>query len=163
MTITNADAGIARSADPAACASGWWGAAVGFSIAFVATLIGFGFDAPFLALGIPAATIAGWRLGPKVTSSGGVVGMAVAMGVATVAVADALVVVGSLGLSSASGGTDLLATIGGGVVVWSIGFVVVGIPMMILTIPCGVVWAVLVGALARQNARTVSDVERRAA
>lgn len=139
--------------DAGAPASRRPGATVAFSIAVVAGLIGLGFEAPLLLLGIPAATVAGWILGPTVKPANGIGGISVAMAVVTVAIADALVIlalgVGSL-TSSSTGGLDPLAAIAGAVILWGIGFVVVGIPMLFITVPCGLVWAVVVRMLARR-------------
>jgi hypothetical protein len=138
--------------DVVAPMSPWPAAGVAFSIAFVAGLIGFGFEAPFLLLGIPAATVAGGFLGPKVPLSGGVAGVAVGMALLTTAIADALVVVPSAVASSASsfGPTEPLSAVVSGLALWVIGLVIVGIPMLVITAPCGLVWAVLVRALARR-------------
>ena len=137
--------------DVVAPISPWPAAGVAFSIAFVAGLIGLGFEVPFLLLGIPAATVAGGFLGPKVPPSGGVAGVAVGMALLTTAIADALVVIASAVSSSASsfGPTEPWSAVVGGLALWVIGLVVVGIPMLIITAPCGLVWAVLVRALAR--------------
>jgi hypothetical protein len=133
-------------------ASRWPGTAIAFSIAFAAGLIGLGFEAPFLLLGIPAATAAGWFLGPKLPPSGGLAGVAIGMAVLTTAIADALVVVPSAvaSLSSSFGGIDPLTAGAGALASWGIGLVIVGIPMLIITAPCGLVWAVLVRTLARR-------------
>lgn len=97
--------------------------------------------------------MAGWILGPTVKPANGIGGISVAMAVVTVAIADALVIlalgVGSL-TSSSTGGLDPLAAIAGAVILWGIGFVVVGIPMLFITVPCGLVWAVVVRMLARR-------------
>jgi len=129
---------------------GWPGAGVAFSIALVAALIGLGFEAPFLLLGIPAATTAGWFFGPKVRPGGGVADAAICMAILTTAIADALVVVPSAlaSLWSSFGGIDPLTAVAGGVALWGIGLAIVGIPMLFITVPCGLVWAVLVRMLA---------------
>jgi hypothetical protein len=129
------------------------GAGVAFSIAVVAGLIGLGLEAPFLLLGIPAATAAGWFFGPMVRPTGGVADLGIGMAVVTIAIADALVVavssVGSLA-SSSFGGIDPLSAVARGLALWGIGLVIVGIPMLTITVPCGLVWAVLVRMLARR-------------
>jgi len=124
----------------------WHGAAVGFSIAFIAGMIGLGFEVPFLLLGIPAATVAGWFLGPRVAADGGVAGMAIAMAVVTIATADAMLVT-SLGVTSV--GAGLAQGLATAMLAWALGMVFVGIPMLAITLPCGLVWAVLVRMLAR--------------
>jgi hypothetical protein len=135
-------------------ASRWLGAGVAFSIAFVAGLIGLGFDAPYLLLGVPAATIAGALLGPGIDAWGGIGRMSVAMALETTAIADALVVMvaGAASLArSPGGGVDPLTSVAGAVAFWGIGLFVVGIPMLIVTVPCGLAWAVLVRMLARRS------------
>jgi hypothetical protein len=156
MAMAAVDIGKAWTADAAPRASRWSGAAVGFSVAFVAALIGFGFDARFLVLGVPAATIAGWILGPKVGPADGLLGMSVAMGVVTIAVADALAVTASAALSVAYGGIGLLPMIAGWVFVWAAGFVIYGLPIMAVTVPCGMIWVVLVRALGRESGPAAS-------
>jgi hypothetical protein len=130
--------------------SAWPGSGVAFSIAFVAGLIGLGFETPVLLIGIPAATVAGWFLGPKVPVSGGLAGVAAGMAILTIAIADALVVVPSMVASASSsyGPSDPLSAVTSGLALWGIGLVFVGIPMLIVTVPCGLVWAVLVRRLA---------------
>jgi hypothetical protein len=131
--------------------SPWPAAGVAFSIAFVAGLIGLSFETPVLLIGIPAATVAGWFLGPKVPLGGGVAGVAIGMAVLTTAIADALVVVPTVVASAASssvGGIDPLGAVAGGLAFWGLGLVFVGIPILIITVPCGLVWAVLVRRLA---------------
>jgi hypothetical protein len=153
-TMTWAAADELHRDDAVAPVSGWPGAAVGFSIALVAGLIGLGFQAPFLLLGLPSATVAGWLFGPKVRAGGGVADAAICMAVLTTAIADALVVVPSAIASSASssfGGIDPLATVAGAFAFWGIGLLIVGIPMLFITVPCGLAWAVLVRMLARRR------------
>jgi len=140
------DQGDAQAAGPS-IADRWIGAAVAASVAFLAALVGLGVDAPFLLIGIPAATIAGWRLGPKVPPAGGVAGMGTAMAILTIAAADALIVIPMI----ASTGTDLLNIIPAAMILWVVGFAVVGIPMMTLVVSCAFVWAVVVQRLARGN------------
>jgi hypothetical protein len=134
----------------------WTGAAVAASVAFIAALVGLGVGAPFLLIGIPAATIAGWRLGPKVRPAGGVAGMTVAMAVVTIASADALFVIAAV----ASTDTGLLNGIVPAMLWWAAGFVVVGIPMMTVVVPCALVWAVVVQRLARGNRHVAPGPER---
>jgi hypothetical protein len=126
----------------------WHGAAIGCSIAFVAGLVGLGFEVPFLLLGIPAATVAGWFLGPRVAADGGVAGMAVAMAVVTISTADAMLVT-ALGLTSV--GAGLVQGLATAMLAWALGMVFVGIPMLVITVPCGLVWAMLVRMLARRS------------
>jgi hypothetical protein len=130
--------------------SPWPAAGVAFSIAFVAGLIGLGFGTPVLLIGIPAATVAGWFLGPKIPPSGGLAGVAAGMAILTIAIADALVVVPSTVISASSsyGASDPLSAVTSGLALWAIGLVFVGIPTLIVTVPCGFVWAVLVRRLA---------------
>jgi hypothetical protein len=128
------------------------GALVAASISAAVALVGLAFEVPFLAIGIPAATVAGWLLGPSVRAGAGNIGAAVAMGVTTVALADAFVVLGSaaasLFVNDASGGNAILDAIAGSMIIWIIGFVIVGLPMLLITAPCGLVWAAVVRSLA---------------
>ena len=152
-TMTLATAVELPRDDATAPVSRWPGAAAGFSIAFVAGMIGLGFGAPFLLLGIPAATAAGWFFGPMVRPGGGVADAAFCMAVLTTAIADALVVVVSALASTAAtsfGGIDPLATVLGALALWGIGLVIVGIPMLAITLPCGLAWAMVVRMLARR-------------
>ena len=136
--------------DVVAPISPWPAAGVAFSIAFVAGLIGLGFETPVLLIGIPAATVAGWFLGPKIPPIGGLAGVAAGMAILSIAIADALVVVPSTVTSASSsyGASDPLSAVTSGLALWGIGLVFVGIPMLIVTVPCGFVWAVLVRRLA---------------
>jgi hypothetical protein len=151
-TMTWAAADELPRDDAVAPAGRWPGAAVGFSIAFVAGLIGLAFEAPFLLLGIPAATVAGWFLGPAVRPDGGMADPAIGMAVMTIAIADALVVAVSAvaSLASSFGGIDPLTAVARGLALWGIGLVIVGIPMLVITVPCGLAWAALVRVLARR-------------
>ena len=120
--------------DVVAPISPWPAAGVAFSIAFVAGLIGLGFETPVLLIGIPAATVAGWFLGPKIPPIGGLAGVVVPSTVTSA--------------SSSYGASDPLSAVTSGLALWGIGLVFVGIPMLIVTVPCGFVWAVLVRRLA---------------
>jgi hypothetical protein len=138
-------------------ASRWSGAAVAFSIAFVAGLVGLGFEQPLLLLGIPAATIAGWWLGPRISPTSDLIVITVAMALATVAIADTLVVI-PLGIGSATtaslvGSIDPFRGIAASLFLWFFGFILVGVPIMVVTVPCGLLWAALVRKLARDAAR----------
>ena|SRR6266487_6823379 len=150
-----ADHGDAGGARPS-IGDRWTGAAVAASVAFVAALIGLGFGAPLLLIGIPAATIAGWRLGPKVPPAGGVAGMGTAMAVVTIAIADALFVIPVI----ASTGTDLLNGIAAAMLWWVVGFAIVGIPIMTVVVPCALVWTVVVQRLARGSSYVAPGVSR---
>jgi hypothetical protein len=149
MTLSTALDPPARQ-NVGATISPWPAAGVAFSIAFLAGLIGLGFEVPFFLIGIPAATVAGWFLGPKIPPSGGLGGVAIGMALLTTAIADALVVVPAVVASSANssvGGIDPLGAVAGGLAFWAIGLVIIGIPMLAITAPCGLLWAVLVRRL----------------
>ena len=130
------------------------GALVGGSVAVIAALVGLAFGAPFLGLGIPAAVIGGWLVGPRVRAAGGVIGPALAMAVVTVAVADTLVVA-VLAIVAAGGAstTSILNAFGASIFLWFAGLVTVGIPMLFITVPCGLVWSLMSRRLAREDAR----------
>ena len=139
-----------------AAASRWSSALVAFSIALVPGLVGLGFEQPFLLVGIPAATIAGWRLGRRIRPTGGLIEVALAMAVATVAIADALVVI-PLGIGSSmaageAGSFDVFRGLAASLFLWFFGFILVGVPMMVVTFPCGLLWAALVRKLAGAGA-----------
>jgi len=122
------------------------GAAVAAGIAVIAAFLGFAIgNTEVLGLGIPAAAISGWLLSPSIRSQGGIAGPAVAMAVSSIA-ADAWLVLGSVS-SSASGSEAIVGAFG----LWAIGLLIVGIPMLIVTAPCGIAWAVIVRRLARDG------------
>jgi len=90
-------------------------------------------------------------------SSEDIVGIAVAMAATTVALTDALVVSGSA-ISAVVGadrfgGPSLAEALAGSVFIWGIGLIVVGIPMLLVTVPCGLVWARFVRRLAATGSR----------
>ena len=123
------------------------GAAVAAGIAVIAAFLGFAIgNTEFLGLGIPAAAISAWLLSPSIRSQGGIAGPAVGMAVSSIAIADAWLVLGSVS-SSASGSEAIVGAFG----LWAIGLLVVGIPMLIVTAPCGIAWAVIVRRLARDG------------
>ena len=133
------------------------GAAVAATIAVVAALIALRAGTPFLLLGVPAATIAGWLLGAKVRPAGGVANMSLAIALVTTAIADALYLIPFV-MSSTR--VDLLGSMAS-LMFWSVvGLVVFGIPMLFVTVPCGLVWAVLVQRLAHDGGRTASGPRR---
>src|SRR3954469_5923320 len=70
------------------------GVMAGAEVAVAATLVAMLFGAPYLALGIPAAMVTGFWLGPRVRSPGPIVGVGLRMAALTVVVADAMLVVG---------------------------------------------------------------------
>jgi hypothetical protein len=128
------------------------GASVAIGIAGIAGLVGTGLGAPFLLLGIPAAMAAGWVLAPRVGPSTDLAGLGAAMGGLTVVLADTMLMVGAAAASLDSNGDmprDLVAGVIGMTFFWMVGLLVVGLPVLILTIPCGVLWVFLVRRLSR--------------
>jgi len=146
--------------EPSMTASRPVGAGVATAIAVVAAFLGFAISqSGFLGVGVPAAAIAGWFLGPSIRTGRGVVGPALGMAILTIAIADGLFIVGAAG-NSVGAGAD---AIGGFVALWSIGVVLVGIPMLILTVPCALLWAFIVRKLVRDGMGIPSAPERKAA
>ena len=136
-------------------------------VAIAATLIAAGLNGGwFLALGIPSATVIGWFFGPSVRSDGWPIRPTIAMATLTIGLADALAVVPAMvnsGGGYASQGADpisatafvLLASL----VTWFLGLIVVGLLSLGVTIPCAVIWALLVRSLIRRGIG-VDDDER---
>ena len=146
--------------DPIMIATRPGGAGVATAIAVVAAFLGFAISqSGFLGVGVPAAAIAGWFLGPSVRTGSGVVGPALGMAILTIAVADGLFIVGAAGNS----GGVAADGIGGYVALWSIGVVLVGIPMLIVTVPCALLWAFIVRKLVRDGMGIPPASERKAA
>jgi hypothetical protein len=124
------------------------GAAVASAIAIVAAFVTYSIGhSDFLGLGIPAAAIAGWLLGPSVWSGGRLAGPTLGMGMLTVAIADALFVLGATATPSEAAA----GAIGRYVALWVVGLVLVGIPMLFVTVPCGLLWAFIMRKLARDG------------
>ena len=102
----------------------------------------------FVLSAIPAAALVGAILGPSVWPGHSVWGAVAAMAALTVVVADMFVLVGLLvGAHLASGAAanaDLAATIVGLGYIGLIGLVIVGVPMLIVTTPCAIAWALIV-------------------
>lgn len=140
---------VALDARPSRGLGAGVGAVVAGAVALVAALLG----APFLALGIPAATVSGWWLGPGIRPTEGIAGAALKMATSTVILADAMLMagwaVGSLARMDPLGGTSITNMIAGSVFLFVAGLFIVGIPMLLVTIPCGLVWAALVRRAAR--------------
>ncbi|MFL5725999.1 MAG: hypothetical protein ACJ77F_06635 [Chloroflexota bacterium] len=130
------------------------GAAVGAVLAVVATLVGASLTgSSFLAVGIPAATIVAGAAGPWVHERHWNGGPMLLVATATVALADCFVVAGMLinALSSPSPVPDPMTTAGGALTMWVIGLVIVGLPMLVITTPCAIVWALVVRELVRRG------------
>lgn len=129
------------------------GAGVGVVVAGAAALVAALLGAPFLALGIPAATVSGWWLGPGIRPTETIAGSALKMAAATVILADAMLMAGSAVVNLVHmdpfGGTSITNLISGSVFMFVAGLFIVGIPMLLVTIPCGLVWAALVRRAAR--------------
>jgi hypothetical protein len=149
MMVTLDHEGNPGSAARAANGRGWTGAWIGAAIALLPTLAGLAAGVPLLALGIPAAAVAGGIVGPRVRPDRGVVGVGLAMAVLTVLVADTIVVggLGLAGLAGSSPDASLISAAVGALFLWTVGLIVVGIPALAVTIPCGLAWA----ALARRR------------
>ena len=81
------------------------------------------------------------------------------MTILTIAVADGLFI---LGAASNPGGATAEG-IWGYIALWAIALVLVGIPMLIVTVPCALLWAFIVRRLARDGMGNPSAPERKAA
>jgi hypothetical protein len=164
MASTIISAAVRDQADgdthPIMTASRPVGAGVACAIAVVAALLGFAISqSGFLGVGVPAAAIAGWVLGPGIRARGGLVGPAFGMTILTIAVADGLFILGAAG----NPGGATAEGIWGYVALWAIGLVIIGIPMLILTVPCALIWAYIVRRLAREGMGNPAATERKAA
>lgn len=118
------------------------GAVVAIAIAAVPAILGLVLGrSPFLAAGVPAAAIVGALLGPSVRAREPIAALAFAMASITIAVADVVVVLWLLIEASLTPpGTSLgSATFGIGYV-GVLGLFIVGIPMLVVTTPCAIVW-----------------------
>ena len=124
------------------------GAAVAFGIAAAAALVAFwltGFER--LAVGVPAAAMSGCLLGPRIGGRGSVIGSSFVMATLTIGIADAVVLIWLAGGST----SGVVETITGVVGLWLAGLVFVGIPMLVVALPCAVAWAIVVRKLAREG------------
>lgn len=133
------------------------GAIVAAGIAVAGTIIGVAIGQEWgVALGIPAAAVSGWLLAPRIRTDRSPIGVILAMAALTIAIADAMVVIG-LGVASAIAGGGpfgelaVLELIGGAIVFWLLGLIIVGILSLTVTIPCAAVWALVVRRLARDG------------
>src|SRR5204862_7365289 len=103
--------------------------------------VGLGLEQPFVLLGIPAATMAGWRLGRRIRPTGGLIEVALAMAIATVAIADTLVVI-PLGIGSSmaageAGSIDLFRGLAASLFLRFFGLILVSDPSVVGTFPAG--------------------------
>ena len=136
-------------------------------VAIAVTLIAAGLNGGwFLALGIPSAIVIGWFFGPSVRSDGWPVRPTIAMATLTIGLADALAVVPAMvssGGGYASQSVDPISATAfvlfASLVTWFLGLIVVGLLSLGVTIPCAVVWALLVRSLIRRGIG-VDDDER---
>jgi hypothetical protein len=136
------------------------GAGIACAIAVAAAFLGFAISqSGFLGVGVYAAAIAGWFLGPSIRTRGGLAGPAFGMAILTIAMADGLFV---LGAADNSGGAAADA-IGGYLALWAVGIVLVGIPMLILTLPCALLWAFIVRKVTHEGMGIRSAPERKVA
>jgi hypothetical protein len=134
------------------------GAVVAAAVALVPATAGlFLAGTLFLAIGIPAAAIAGALLGPSIRSTSANGGATVLMATLSVALGDAIVVVWLI----LAAGADASGLRSGAESVWSssihlgiLGLAAVGIPMLLITIPCAIVWAVAVRSLVAREPST---------
>jgi hypothetical protein len=108
-------------------------------------------DTTFFLAGTPAAGIAGVWLGPKIRSRSSIAVTAVSMALLTIVLAEIVVCAWAI----TAPGLDRLATADAGslmvgtIYLAMIGLVIVGIPMLMVTVPCGLAWAWIVRRLVR--------------
>jgi hypothetical protein len=137
------------------------GAIVAAGVALVATILAIAIGQVWgMALGIPAATLSGWLLAPRIRTDRRPFGTILSMAALTIAIADAMVVLG-FGVASVVGGSVPFGDVGVlelvasaavfAVVTWLLGMILVGIISLFVTVPCAAVWALLVRKLARQR------------
>ena len=165
MTATTIRGGPSASIVPDAVkrrATGPVGAVVAGGVAVVVTVAGILVDVsppigvvdfPFLAIGIPAAAVVGALVGPTIRADRGIGVATLAMATLTIAVADALLVglygiAGLLTTTAVGNPLEMLVAIG---VLWLMGLIFVGVPMLFVTTPCAATWAWIVRALARRG------------
>jgi len=144
------------------------GAGTAVAVAVAATLIGASLNGGwFLALGIPAAALSGWFIGPAIQGDGWPLRPTIAMATLTIGFADALAVVATMirwdggyaaqGVDAISATAFILFT---SVVTWLLGLIVVGLLSLAVTIPCAVIWALLVRGLIRRGVGVGDDGQR---
>ena len=112
----------------------------------------------FFALGIPSAAISGWLIGPAIRSDGDIFGPAMGMALLPIAIADALFLLRP-DMTTATGADAIAPLLFG----WLLGLIVIGFPMLIVTIPCAAIWALLVRRLVRPGVGRPFAAERKAA
>jgi hypothetical protein len=123
------------------------GAVVAAAIAVVPAIAGFAIAHTwFFALGIPSAAISGWLIGPAIRSEGGIFGPTMGMALLPIAIADAFFLLRP-DMTTATG-ADAIAPL---LVASILGLIIIGFPMVIVTIPCAVAWALVVRKLARRG------------
>lgn len=138
------------------------GAVVAAGIALAATILGIAIGQVWgMAIGIPAATISGWALAPRVRTDRSPLGAVVSMAALTIALADAMVVIG-IGVATIIAGSVPFGEVGlleliaravfFGAMSWLFGMIFVGIVSLLVTIPCAALWALGVRHLARHMA-----------
>jgi hypothetical protein len=150
-TIRSAVDARTREKLPARRGTRWLGAVVAIAIAAVPATAGlFLAGNPFLVLGLPAAAVAGVVLGPSIRAREPVAGVVVAMATLSIGVGYGIVV-GSMIVDAAAGSSGLGFGPGS---VWTgiayvamLGLMIVGVPMLLVTVPCAMVWGFVVRRL----------------
>jgi hypothetical protein len=140
------------------------GAIVAAAVAIAATILGIVIGQVWgMALGIPAATVSGWWLAPRIRTDRAPIGVMFSMAALTIALADAMAVLGlfvgaTIAGTGPAGGTGqfgelaLLQLIGGAILFWLLGLILVGILSLLVVVPCAAAWAYIVRKLAQGNA-----------
>lgn len=138
------------------------GAAVAFGIAGTVSIVGLWAGAWYLAAGIPAATLLGWALAPRIRNDRGSGDTVLLMGGLTVLLTDAFVIiaaeVGSVVRGTAQSeigfADNPIISI---VAAWVLGLLFFGWAALIITIPAAWAWASLVRLLVRRGIGATSE------
>jgi hypothetical protein len=144
------------------------GGGVAAVVAIAATLIAATLNGGwFLALGIPAASVTGWYLGPGVRSDCLPLRPTIGMATLTIGLTDAFAVVATMlrwDGGYAGQGADLISATAfilyTSVVTWLLGLIVVGLLSLAVTIPCAVLWALIVRSLIGRGIGVAHDGQR---
>jgi hypothetical protein len=119
-----------------------WGALIALAIAASVAIVTSPLFGSFFAIGIPAATVLGALLGPSVRTGEPVDGPVIAMATLTIPLAEVVFV-----LSTPSATMSVASVL----FVVTYGLMYVGIPMLIVTVPCAIAWAMAVRSLSRSG------------
>jgi hypothetical protein len=119
-----------------------WSALIALASAAFVAIIASPLFGSFFAIGIPAATVLGALLGPSVRANQSVDGPVIAMATLSIPLAEIVFI-----LSTPSATTRVESVL----FVVTYGLMYVGIPMLIVTVPCAIGWAMAVRGLSRRG------------